>query len=149
MSDDFLRLIPTIPEYIPDSQTQKQLQELFASFVPQADQVSTKATDVVVFVDQGENLERIVCPGCDSQLDVLWWQTAMNLAYEKGFTDLVITTPCCGTACSLNDLKYHWPAGFARFVLEARNPNTELDNSHIQALEQELGCTLRKIWAHY
>jgi hypothetical protein len=39
--------------------------------------------------------------------------------------------------------------GFARFVLEARNPEADLNDAQVQALEQKLGCALRKIWTHY
>jgi hypothetical protein len=36
--------------------------------------------------------------------------------------------PCCGGSTSLNALRFDWPAGFARFVLEARNAGVGKDS---------------------
>jgi hypothetical protein len=59
-------------------------------------------------------------------------------------------TPCCGSRVSLNDLRYEWPAGFARLVLEAWNPNvTRLDEEEVSKLEEVLGAPLRIIWTRY
>ena len=38
-----------------------------------------------------------------------WWAEQMPLAGESSFTDLALTTPCCGTRTNLNDLGYEWP----------------------------------------
>jgi hypothetical protein len=46
----------------------------------------------------------------------------MDASYRSAFEDLAVRTPCCHTDTTLNELDYDWPAGFARFVLEARNP---------------------------
>ena len=54
------------------------------------------------------------------------------------------------TATALDRLDYEWPAGFARFVLEASNPNvSELPGQQMRALGRMLGCRLRQIWARY
>src|SRR5438093_1118722 len=54
---------------------------------------------------------------------------------------------------TLNDLRYVWPAGFARFVLQARNPGLQgaMDLPAVDraALEAIVGCRLRTIWARY
>ena len=149
MSDDYLRLIPVNPEYVPDALAREDARRLLIALVPGADEVLAKITDDVKFVDQGRNFERIVCPSCGSELDVRWWQEAMDSAYATKFTDLVVSLPCCHNECSLNDLHYEWSAGFARFVLEALNPNADLDETQIHALEAKLGSALRKIWARY
>ena len=74
----------------------------------------------------------------------------MNEASEAGFTDLNKTLPCCGASVSLNDLCYNSPAGFARFVIQARNPSiTDLDENSIKELEGILGCGIKIIWAQY
>jgi hypothetical protein len=57
--------------------------------------------------------------------------------------------PCCGAAQSLDSLIYHWPQGFARFSLEAMNPNIrDLPPVAELNLEKVLKCGLRKIWQH-
>ncbi len=74
----------------------------------------------------------------------------MEAAETHAFAQLDVTMPCCGRAGSLNDLRYDWPMGFARFVLSARNPNLpELPPEALRRLVQIVGCELRVIWAHY
>jgi len=97
MSDNFLRLIPTISEYVQDVESQAEARRLLMSFVQQDVEVTAKITAKVQFVDQGSNFQHVLCPGCDSEIETEWWQKAMNSAYETGFTNLEITTPCCGT----------------------------------------------------
>src|SRR5262249_13741059 len=116
---------------------------------------------------------------CERELDKEWFGKAMDRAYEKKNWDLTIKLPCCGKGSSLNDLKYEWPAGFARFVLEARNPlmgdplpkgevpprvpladlrkmhrRQNLETEKMlqkvrQTLEKILKTELRRIWARY
>jgi len=115
-----------------------------------ADEITCETTDEVRFVDQGGNFERILCPFCNHELNVEdWWHSAMNKAYESKFRSLEVQTPCCRRQTSLNDLRYEWPAGFARFDLSARNPQVRSLPDHVQSeLEQILKCSLRQIWAH-
>jgi hypothetical protein len=149
MSDNYMRWIPVSPEYIPDALASEEARRLLTSFVPHADEVRVWLTSDIEFIDQGSNWERVHCPNCGSELDIRWWQEAMDAAYATKFTNLIVLLPCCHNECSLNDLRYERPAGFARFVLEARNPEADLNDAQVQALEQKLGCALRKIWTHY
>jgi len=74
----------------------------------------------------------------------------MDRASEGRFADLSVVLPCCGVVASLNDLRYEWPAGCARFVLEAMNPGgPALSAAQVAQLEQLVGCPLRLIRAHY
>jgi len=61
-----------------------------------------------------------------------------------------VTLPCCGAGSHLEELRYEWPQGFARFVLEARNANiggpTDVDDQEVAGL---LGTPVRRILAHY
>jgi hypothetical protein len=149
MSDDFLRLIPTDPEYVPDPTAQAIARQMAALFLPQAQEINILTADEIQFVDQGANFERVLCPACGAELEESWWQKAMEQANEKSFLDLAVTLPCCGAVCSLNDLTYEWPAGFARFMIEAMNPQADLTDQQIGVLEEWTRCSLRKIWAHY
>ena len=108
-----------------------------------------ETTEEVRFIDQGSNFEGVYCPACSADLDQ-WWKEAMDRAWQTRFANLAAVVPCCGSATSLNDLRYVWPAGFARFVLEAKNPGiTDLAHHDLAQLETTLGCRLRRIWAHY
>jgi hypothetical protein len=149
MSDDFLRLIPTDPQCTADGPQLREASALLAGFLPQAQEVTFEIKEEVSFIDPGQNLERIFCPNCGHQIDMGWWADRMDAAYETRFSDLSVEMPCCGAFVSLNDLQYDWPAGFARFVLEARNPRERLDEEQLRSLEAILGCPLRLILAHY
>ncbi len=155
MSTDILTVIPTEPGYVPTAAAQRRARELLASFVPQARDVCAVVTVDIQFVDQGANWERIACPACgavwcDDARPCAWWQRAMDAAWATRFTNLTVTMPCCGAASSLNDLRYDWPAGFARFRLVAREPSiAALDAVMIAALERAVAHPLRVVRARY
>ncbi|MEP7287133.1 MAG: hypothetical protein ABI947_15370 [Chloroflexota bacterium] len=148
MSTNVLRIIPTDPNYLPDSGIQQMAQALFSSFVAKADQVNVTASDEISFVDPGENWERVACPVCGADLGD-WWQAAMEAAYADNFADLTVTVPCCGATGSFNDLIYDPAAGFARFILEAINPVNDVNGSQLGLLSATMRCDLRKIQARY
>jgi hypothetical protein len=148
MSDNYIRLIPTDPSYLPEPTAQQTAADLLRSFVPDADEVTAELTEDIHFIDPGANFESVSCPACRKNIGE-WWIDAMDRIWQIRFADLTITLPCCGSATSLNDLHHEWPAGFARFVLEAKNPNVrDLAAEQLEALERALGCKLRRIWAH-
>ena len=140
MSDNYLRLIPSSPAFIPDKNAIDKvvflLKEDFPNPSPQ-------------FIDQGVNFERVVCPCCNETLDLRWWQNAMDNAFANKFQNLIVKIPCCGIETTLNDLIYDWPAGFAQFLIEISNPGMDVTDVRLNQLETILGSPLRKIWAHY
>jgi hypothetical protein len=148
MSDNWLRLIPTDPGWLPTRAETDTAVNLLRSWLPEAQDVTSRVSDQIEFVDQGANFERVTCPSCGSEVAMDSWSEAVGLAYESEFTNLSITTACCGQSTSLNDLHYEWPAGFARFVMEAKNPNGDLSDAQIVELADAIGSSLRRIWAH-
>ena len=73
----------------------------------------------------------------------------MDTAWDTHFSNLTVIASCCGASVSLNELRYVWPAGFARFALEAMNPNIrDLTAAEQGMLQEALGCRLRRIWVH-
>ncbi len=149
MSDNFLKLIPDIPQYVPSTAAIQNACELLSEYLPSADEISYTITADVRFIDQGQNWKRVLCPVCRAELDKWWWQQAVDAAYRAGFSNLSVKTPCCGAASSLNELQYEWPAGFAQAIVEVHNPSGDVDDDQLKSLEQILGCRLRKIWARY
>jgi hypothetical protein len=149
MSDYWLRLIPTDPKWLPHSDARDNALLILKTLLPRADEVTVKATDNVAFIDPGSSLEVVRCPSCGSDLDG-WWQDAVSNAYTTKFADLAAVTPCCEHATSLNELVWKPAAGFARFALEARNPNIggSLPKQELSRVEDALGCTLRQVYAH-
>jgi hypothetical protein len=150
MSASYYKLIPTDPDYVPDAAVRERARTRFASFVPGAEQVTAEVREHVEFVPAMGNFEAVSCPVCGTLLDNDWWVQAMDAAYsERRFADLAVTLPCCGEASSLNDLRYDFPQGFARFVLSAFDPNiSDLDDWQVRDLEELLDCKLRKVWVH-
>ena len=150
MSDNYLRFIAADPMYVPDPAAAADARLYLARLVPDADEVTATITDQIEFIDQGANFERVSCPRCGADLDEGWWSEAVDAASKTGFARLDVTVPCCGSALSLNELDYQWPAGFARFVLEAMNPNVpDLRKEDVDELTSILGTPLRRIWTHY
>ncbi|WP_354702382.1 hypothetical protein DSM112329_02740 [Paraconexibacter sp. AEG42_29] len=149
MSDDWLQLIPTDPELVPATGAITAARAAFEVLVGPADEVLVTVTDHVCFIDAGANHERISCPRCEAEIDQAWWVRALDAASDAAFADLTVHVPCCRARLSLNDLVYDWPAGFARFVLEARNPDvSELEPAQVAALAATLGTPLRVVWTH-
>jgi hypothetical protein len=150
LSENVLRLIPTDPHFVPDDASAQRAKDQFAQFVPGADEVTETRSEDIQFVDPGANLERISCPRCGQDLAIEWWQERMDAASATRFIALAVTTPCCGANVSLNDLNYEWPAGFARFVLEALNPGVaDLAPTEVATIAEIVGAPLRRIWARY
>lgn len=150
MSASYYQLIPTVPDYVPDAAARELACQRFAAFIPEAEQVTAEVTEHIEFISAMGSFETVSCPVCGALQDNSWWMRAMDAAYsERGFADLRITLPCCGAASSLNDLRYYFPQGFARFVLSAFEPNIlDLEDWQTQELEKLLGCQLRRVWAH-
>jgi hypothetical protein len=149
MSVNYLRFIPTDPVYDPPLAKDQQAEQLLASCVPKSTEITSHRYETIQFVDAGSNWELIHCPGCRAILEEDVWGSLVDQASVTHFANLSLSMPCCGAISSLNDLHYGWPVGFARFVLQARDPNAELNGEQLRLLEEVLGCHLRTIWAHY
>ena len=146
MSDVYLRLIPVNPRYVAGADALQRAWLFLRSRLPHDDGVTVRVTDDIEFVDQGGNFLGVFCPSCAADVRP-WWGGAMDRAFEARFSDLAVTLPCCRAEYSLNDLRYDWPAGFARIVLEAMNPGvSELPDDDLAHLERLLATRLRVIW---
>ena len=102
--------------------------------------------DEVVFVDAGSNAERIGCPACGAALGEEWWAGRVERAAATGYSRLAVTTPCCGTRTTLNDLDHVWPAGFARAELVVSVPRRGwLTEEELQQVAAALGHDVREV----
>jgi hypothetical protein len=150
MSTNLLRIIPTDPAWTPNERAAGDALAALRDLAPGASATEAVRHDDVTFVDQGANFEAVRCPACGAELDVDWWQEAMEAAHRVRFADLAVVVPCCGVPASLNELDYDWPAGFARFVLEARDPGRQgPTDEELARVTAALGHPVRVIWAHY
>ncbi|MBC8875548.1 MAG: hypothetical protein H8E44_39480 [Planctomycetes bacterium] len=150
MSDNWIALIPEDPRHVPDPARQTRARDRFTELAPDSEEIEIKVSDHIAFFDCGENFERIRCPSCDAEIPTEWWQERMDDDYgDNGFTLAQYPTPCCSAKHSLDQLIYEWPQGFARFSLDAMNPNIgRLDDQHKAEFEEILGTRLRVIYQH-
>jgi len=148
MSDNWLQLVPADPHFQPSIEMAEGARTLFASFVPDADEVTYSLKDSIEFFHPMANWSGVECPSCGVDAEP-WWEEAMQQGAQEIFNYLFVTSPCCNSRVSLNDLHYIWPATFGRFVLEAMNPNVSgLTPDQELALSQCLGSRVRTIWVH-
>jgi hypothetical protein len=148
MSDNFLRYVPTNPEFRPTERGADLGKTLLASLFPGAESVSATFEDGVRFFDPGGNLQTISCAHCGANC-LPWWGDAMERAAETRFSNLVVTSGCCDVAVNLNDLLYDWPAAFGRFSLEVSNAGSPgIPNAQLENLEIAVGTRMREIAVH-
>ena len=150
MSDNWIILIPEDPRLVPSGDRNDRAIALLKFLAPQSEKVEAAVSDLIRFVDAGENFQRINCPSCNSQIDNEWWQEQMSDDFvDGGFLLKLRETPCCKAKATLHELRYDWAQGFAKFSLGSMNPNIgELPESGVQDLESNLGCPLRLIYSH-
>ena len=147
MSDSFVRWIPVDPSFVPSEDARGRAVAWLRERAPNADEVWGALTPDIRFVDCGGNPERISCPRCGVAIDH-WWPGAMGRAAETRFDKREVVVPCCGADTCLEDLRYEWPVGFARFVLEARNARIDLSPSDDESIARLLDAPVRRILAH-
>jgi hypothetical protein len=155
MSDDFLRIIPTDQNYVPDSGQQQHALELLKALCPGADEYEATTYDELTFLDQGENCEAVLCPSCAARLHTLdddgWWLERQEEAFRSSIADMRVTMPCCSNNIAFTSLQFDWPAGFAHFELSVRNPSLDdiyLPPKELKKLQDALNCRLTQIRAH-
>ena len=150
MSDTFLRLIPVLPDFVPSREAAEAATAKLKEFAPDASQIEAQWPTEIQFVDQGGNFERLLCPHCGSDVTD-HFSDWMEAAYQSKFEKREVSLPCCRKGSDLNDLVWQWPAGFAKFILEAMNPELQswLPEANQREIETILGCGVRQIYAHY
>lgn len=68
MSDDVLKLIPADPHLVPSAAAQSAAVAALEKRLPEGEMCETKDFGHVTFIDQGENLESILCPASGAKL---------------------------------------------------------------------------------
>lgn len=147
MSDCIFRIIPSDPYYRMEEAKAPAVVACLKARIS-ADDIAVKTYDAPVFIDCGENLERITCPVCGAELDFDWWGEAMEAASEGAFMDLSVKLPCCGERSSLNDLCYDFPCGFSCVEVSILNPTALPDDDCLLHIQDLLGTPVRCITAH-
>jgi hypothetical protein len=160
MSDFILRFIPTTVGYMPAAETHEGAVLLLKELLPDGEMCQAEVYDRLEFIDQGENLECILCPSCASSVILFdgspraeaveeWWYNITDRVTKEGCERFEISMPCCNSEVFFTDLKFEWPAGFARFELSIWNALGDLGSEGIERLEIILQCKLLQIRTHY
>ena len=72
MSDDYLKVIPVEPTHIPPAHLHPRAVDYLERLFPKGDEVEVQVYEAVTFIDQGSNLEAIICPSCGLRPMLPW-----------------------------------------------------------------------------
>ena len=150
MSDAYIHIIPAEVDAAPDRQKNESAAAYFRSIAPQADEISNSISDRLEFVHCSDNFEKICCPSCGNEIETALWQDWMEQdCGENGFALIKHSMPCCDAQCTLHDLVYEWPQGFARSGICAMNANIgKLSEKQRSQFEAILGYPVHVIYQH-
>ncbi|MFG3702186.1 hypothetical protein ACGF5C_30465 [Micromonospora sp. NPDC047620] len=156
MSDSYIRLIPTNPDWQPTHEAAAAAVAYVASLFSGADdaveEVEYEFYDRMTLIDAGENTSQIKCSRCGRDIGLDWLGDLVMGNGGSSFDHLDVTAPCCGAVVPLNSLHYDWPIGFARFEVSAMNPTRaqyELDAEELARVADLVGHPVAQILAHY
>jgi len=150
MSDDYIHVIPEDPSTVLDAGKLDAAAAYFRSIAPQADEISTWSKKTLEFIHCGANFGTITCPSCRRLFEFDLWNDWMNADVgETGFHLTRRAMPCCAFECTLHDLIYEWPQGFAHSCIQAMNPHIgKLSDEQRTRFESIVGCRARVIYEH-
>ena len=156
MSDNYLRLVPSDPALVPSKEVATTFVNLVGNALPDAHEVLAESYGHPVFIDQGANLESIICPSCettlplDSESNRDWWYEVSDDLENEDIRAVEVCMPCCGVVVPFEQLRFDWPAAVASFEISILNPNVRaLPVDLLAELERALGCEIKQVWAHY
>lgn len=151
MSTSYFSIVPTDPRYVPSRAQQDEAVAYFRRIAPASPEVTAEESEHVVFRDCGSNFESVSCPACGAHLSIEQWHELMDRDYDgAGFRLERYPVPCCGSSETVDSLRYHFPQGFSRFVLSARDPDRlEVADEERASFERLLGCAVRVLCSHY
>ena len=155
MSEYIVKIIPRKPDHIIGKTAAENVIGLLKTFTENTsgyyDEIKYEEYDNTEFIDCGSDLETIKCPVCGELLDEDKWSESVNAAYETGFSSLETVMPCCGGRCSLNELDYYFPVGFAKCCISILNCTfrDKLNDETIRKISEIIGEDIKLIDAHY
>jgi hypothetical protein len=162
MSDDYIRVIPTDPEWQPTIEAADGAVEyvagLFAGPGDHVEAVEPVFYERTTLIDAGQYMEDVFCPRCGAAIGLDWFWDLLRarnggrMVGEPTIGDLGVITPCCGTALTLPELRFEAPVGFARFEVSAMNwarSVSELSDEELMTAGGILGHAVTQIHTRY
>jgi hypothetical protein len=120
-SSNRLIVIPTRPEVTINKETSILLIK-FLSRTFRNKEICVQIDTNINFVDCGENFEKVICPKCEKEIAINYWQEIMDKASKTNFSDMTFKTNCCSTVTDLNSLKYIGDCGFSKYSITIYDP---------------------------
>ena len=152
MSDNYIRIIPIDPKWIPGDDKKADIEDGITDLFPNAQEVKLVHDEGVQFRDCGSNLEKINCPKCNAEISIDNWQELVDLDYSEVRQEFKldpIILDCCGYKCSINDLKYDFDQGFSTVEISVMNPRVGNITAGFQTeIESIIGCKVKIIFQH-
>jgi len=151
MSDDWITIVPKLPEHVPSRDNTMATLELLEKMMPDACEIKIIRNEHVQFFDCGANFETITCPRCNADIDVDWWSETMSSDYDEkaGFQLNEYRLLCCSSFAALNALEYWFHQAFGRVALSAMNSNIwTLSDDMVTKIEATLGCDVSVVYQH-
>ncbi|MGE3317038.1 MAG: hypothetical protein AB7O26_18130 [Planctomycetaceae bacterium] len=147
MGSSAICLIPVDPEYAPDESARTRAENRLREFVVRLGKLESQLTDQVQFIHcGGGRFISVSCPSCGQEISMDDWHDWMDHDYQDGGYRLSThTIACCFAQHRLTELVWDPPCGFARYSLQAWDPQIESLTPEIrQELETILGTPLRE-----
>ncbi len=147
MSETFIVLIPDNINFIPSKEQILKIDQILQIYFDFKVYYKFEINRNIEFYDPGMNFEEILCPFCNTVIQLEWWQAQMGKYYipNHGFQHLEIETPCCQKQTTLNALKYNFKAGFSRFAIII-NDLVNLEQDIVNRISMELQGPLKIIY---
>jgi hypothetical protein len=162
MSDLYIRVIPTDPEWQPTAEAAARAVEyvagLFAGPGDHVEAVEPVFYERITLIDGGEYTQDVFCPRCDAAIGLDWFWNLLRvrnggrMVGEPTIGDLGVIVPCCGTALTLPELHFEAPVGFARFEVSAMNWTRsvwELNDEELTTAGDILGHPVMQVHSLY
>jgi len=143
-----IRIIPQNPELELQKEISASLIEYLSKEFPNKE-IIIQIDSTISFVDCGQGFEKVICPKCNSEISMDYWNESMDKASKGNFKDLTIKTICCQTLTDLNSLKYQADCGFAKSIITVIDPNSKINDSKLMLdLKKKFGIDFKIIYTH-
>jgi hypothetical protein len=149
VSDGWIRIIPTDPDWQPSAEAAAAAAALAGSVYESLDEVEVRFHEGVAVIDSGVNTAHLVCPRCGATTDIAWLLDDVDGLLVRRETGPL---PCCGETVPISELLFDWPMGFAAFEVGLLNPvrsNYELTSLELEEIGGVLGHPVKQVLAHY
>lgn len=81
--------MPVDPQAQPTREAAERAIQLFKSYAPEADEVTSEFKQHTTFFHPGANWSGVHCPVCEADIGT-WWEGAIRQAAKKSFSDLTV-----------------------------------------------------------